>query len=131
MKKFFACAVIALVMNACGGAPEENKSTPASNAEPEATQAPATATTTADKDGKALIEASDCRTCHKDTEKLIGPSYAEVAAKYEATDAVIDTLAAHVINGQVGVWGQVPMTAHPQLSQEDARAMVKFILSLK
>ncbi|NJM53795.1 MAG: hypothetical protein HC846_10660 [Blastocatellia bacterium] len=31
------------------------------------------------KDGKALIEGSDCRTCHKDAEKLIGPSYAEVA----------------------------------------------------
>jgi cytochrome c len=40
-------------------------------------------------------------------------------------------LAATIIKGGSGVWGTVPMTAHPTLSEEDARQMVKYILLLK
>ena len=40
-------------------------------------------------------------------------------------------LAEKVIKGGSGVWGAVPMTPHPQISQEDAEAMVKYVLLLK
>ncbi|HUH35575.1 MAG TPA: c-type cytochrome [Moheibacter sp.] len=79
--------------------------------------------------GLALIEASDCRTCHHNDNKLIGPSYQEVADKY--TEADIDYLAEKILDGGKGVWGEVPMTPHPGMSKEDARGMVKYILSLK
>ena len=80
--------------------------------------------------GKELIAQSDCLTCHKEQEKLIGPSYAEVAAKYEETEANITLLAGKIISGGQGVWGQVPMTPHPNVSEEQAEDMVKYILSL-
>ncbi len=54
-----------------------------------------------------------------------------MAAKYPATEANIDTLANKVIKGGKGHWGDIPMAAHPALSQDDAKQMVKFVLSLK
>ena len=81
--------------------------------------------------GKALIAKSDCLTCHQEATKVIGPSYKDVAAKYEATDANVKMLAGKIIAGGSGVWGQIPMTAHPQVSQGDAESMVRYILSLK
>jgi cytochrome c len=81
--------------------------------------------------GLELIAKSDCLTCHKVGEKLIGPSYKEVAAKYESNEENIDLLAGKIIKGGQGVWGQIPMTAHPQISEADAKQMVKYILLLK
>ena len=81
--------------------------------------------------GLELVAKSDCLTCHKVADKLIGPAYQDIAAKYEATDENIEMLAGKIIKGGQGVWGQIPMTAHPQLSEQDAQQMVKYILLLK
>ncbi|GGH76211.1 cytochrome c [Filimonas zeae] len=76
-----------------------------------------------------LMAKSDCLTCHKVRDKLVGPSYEEISKKYKQTD--IDMLAAKIIEGGSGNFGQVPMTPHPNISKEDAREMVKYILSIK
>jgi cytochrome c len=81
--------------------------------------------------GLALVAKSDCLTCHEINKPKIGPTYRDVAAKYEDTEENIAKLAATIIKGSSGVWGTVPMTAHPTLSEEDARQMVKYILLLK
>lgn len=83
------------------------------------------------KKGLALIGQSDCLTCHKVSEKVVGPAYQEVAARYAGKPGIEDSLANKIIHGGAGNWGQVPMTAHPQLSHEDAVAMAKYILLLK
>ncbi len=85
---------------------------------------------TGSQKGKQLIAKSDCLSCHKEKEKLVGPAYADVAKKYKATDENISKLAEKVIKGGVGVWGQIPMPPHPNLSKGDAREMVKYVLSL-
>ncbi len=81
--------------------------------------------------GTELFYKNDCATCHADKVKVNGPSYAEIAAKYNADTAMIETLAARIIKGGKGVWGEVAMTAHPNLSKEDAIALVKYIYLLK
>ncbi|WP_343672757.1 c-type cytochrome [Chitinophaga sp.] len=81
--------------------------------------------------GAGLIAQSDCLTCHKVDTKVVGPAYKEVAAKYEATDANIDMLVDKIISGGSGHWGEVPMQAHPNVSKDDAKEMVKYILALK
>jgi cytochrome c len=153
MKKVFLVLFIAAGIYACGGGTSEGDSKPIStNEENKNSQiggeaaAPATTTTApavdatapavapvaaAGKDGKALIEGSDCRTCHKDDAKLIGPSYKDVAAKYESNEKNIKLLAEKVLKGGQGVWGEIPMAGHPALSLEDAEAMVKYILTMK
>lgn len=154
MKKVFLVLFIAAGIYACGGGASEGDTKPVStNEENKNSQiggeeapaptvtAPATdaaaptpaepAVAAAGKDGKALIEGSDCRTCHKDDAKLIGPSYKDVAKKYESNDKNIKMLAEKVLKGGQGVWGEIPMAGHPNLSAEDAEAMVKYILTMK
>ena len=74
------------------------------------------------------MEGSDCKSCHQENEKSIGPSYLQVAGKYKEDD--IDYLASKIINGGGGVWGEQAMAAHPQISQVDAEQMAAYILSL-
>jgi cytochrome c len=81
--------------------------------------------------GQALIDEQDCKTCHKEDVKLVGPAYKDIAKKYESNDKNIETLADKVISGGAGNWGDVAMVPHPTLKKEDAREMVKYILSLK
>jgi cytochrome c len=81
--------------------------------------------------GLNLVAKSDCLTCHQIETKATGPAYMEVAAKYPSNDAVIDSLSDKIIKGGAGNWGTIPMVAHPQVSKEDAKAMVTYILSLK
>lgn len=81
--------------------------------------------------GLAVVKGSDCFTCHRVGQKLIGPSYKEVAIKYKgADDAKITELAQKVIKGGQGVWGNVPMRAHPTMTEEDAKKAVAWVLSL-
>ena len=82
-----------------------------------------------EEEGKELVEGADCISCHQIDAKLIGPSYREIAEKY--TDADLEILADKIINGSNGVWGPVMMTPHSGLTKENARKMVKYILSLK
>ena len=81
--------------------------------------------------GAQLIAGSDCLSCHKVNEKVVGPSYIAVAEKYPDTEANIAMLSGKIIKGGSGHWGAIPMTPHPGLSEADAREMTKYILSLK
>jgi cytochrome c len=126
MKKILTTLAIALVIFACNSGEDKKP-------EEKAADAPATAANDETKYARAveLIAGSDCLTCHKINERLTGPSYKEVANKYEVTDANIDSLAGKIITGGAGVWGAVAMTPHPDLPKEDAKEMVRYILSLK
>ena len=81
-------------------------------------------------EGSQLIENSDCKTCHNETVQTVGPSYLAIAEKYPTTDGTTRLLARKIISGGSGNWGEVPMTAHPDLTEPDAEKMVRFILSL-
>ena len=80
--------------------------------------------------GKNLIEQSDCKSCHQYTEKSIGPSYQAVAEKYPNSAENTAYLVNKIINGGAGVWGDHAMSAHPSLSEADAKRMVDYILAM-
>lgn len=82
-------------------------------------------------EGKSLVEGADCLGCHKMDEKMIGPSYKEVSAKYENTPKNVEILAEKIIKGSSGIWGDVPMPAHNGMSKENAKYMAQYILSSK
>lgn len=82
------------------------------------------------KQGQALVDASDCKTCHHPTNKIVGPSHTDVAKKYEFTKANVGLLADKIRNGGSGVWGEIPMSPHPDLSKADAEKMAMYVLSL-
>jgi cytochrome c len=108
-KLFFGCIMLLAGVQACGSKTDK----------------------VAIERGRILIEASDCRTCHHNTTTIVGPAYAEVAKKYEPTEANINLLAGKIVKGGSGVWGDIPMTAHTDLTEDDARKMVQYILSVK
>lgn len=80
--------------------------------------------------GLSLMENSDCFACHQMNEQSIGPSYTAVADRYEADDATVKLIAAKIIHGGGGNWGEQAMAAHPQVSLAEAEAMAKYILKL-
>ncbi|MBD3747898.1 MAG: c-type cytochrome [Sphingobacteriales bacterium] len=121
MKKQLGLCLIGAFLVACGGSQNTQES--------EAKETVATETNS--MKGKQLIVASDCLSCHKEQEKLVGPAYADVAKKYDNTPENISMLAVKIIKGGKGVWGEVPMAAHPQINQQDAEEMVKYIFTLK
>lgn len=79
--------------------------------------------------GATLIASADCLSCHKEHDKLVGPSYAEIAAKYTGADT--DKLVDKIIKGGSGSFGEVPMSPHPGVTTDDAKEMVKYILTIK
>jgi cytochrome c len=80
--------------------------------------------------GLALMRLTTCFACHNATQPSAGPPYAAVAAKYAADPSARDTLAARIISGGTGVWGQLPMPPHPQHTAAQAAQMADWVLSL-
>ena len=80
--------------------------------------------------GKSLIQSLDCKSCHKENEKSIGPSYVQVAEKYSKDRGARNNLIDKIIKGGTGVWGENAMAAHPNLPVIDVDQIVRWILSL-
>ena len=76
---------------------------------------------------KALADKYACMACHGVSNKIVGPAYKEVQARYQGKlDA--DALAKKILAGGSGVWGTIPMPPPAGLSLEDARTLAKWIL---
>ncbi|MBE7170710.1 MAG: c-type cytochrome [Williamsia sp.] len=128
MKKFLFILLTGCLAIGCGNNDAEKKDTAETKTDSTATAKEE------DPDiakGLTLVANNDCLTCHKINETATGPAYQAVAQRYEATAEVVDSLSQKVITGGAGKWGQIPMSPHPQLSKDDAKAMVKYILSLR
>lgn len=83
------------------------------------------------EEGKQLLSKADCLACHNERGAKVGPQYIDVAKKYPASEENYDKLTKKVIAGGTGVWGQIPMAAHPSIPPADIKKMVEYILSLK
>ncbi len=78
-----------------------------------------------------LARSKNCMACHAAEKKLIGPSYKDIAAKYASDKDAVARLSKKVREGGVGVWGQIPMPANPQVSEDEANTLVKWVLSTR
>ncbi|HEV7617962.1 MAG TPA: c-type cytochrome [Burkholderiaceae bacterium] len=78
-----------------------------------------------------LAKAKNCMACHATANKVVGPAFKDVAAKYAGQKDAEDKLTQKVLKGGSGVWGPVPMPANGQVSEAEARTLVKWILSQK
>ncbi|HKG93832.1 MAG TPA: ThuA domain-containing protein [Gemmatimonadaceae bacterium] len=80
--------------------------------------------------GKKLIEGGTCLSCHQFERKSIGPAYTAVAQRYKGDTGATAHLMRKIRGGGKGVWGEVMMPPHPQLSDRETGEMVAYILSL-
>lgn len=80
---------------------------------------------------QSLIRGSDCRTCHTVDVKAVGPSFMQIAERYNGMAGSRDALARRIVNGSTGVWGtDNNMPAHPSMSLTDARTIAEYILNV-
>ena len=79
--------------------------------------------------GEKLVKANDCSSCHAVDRPVVGPSYNDIAKRYQGQAGMVDKLAAKVKQGGSGNWGAVPMTPHPDLTDLQLKEMVEWILS--
>ncbi len=80
-----------------------------------------------------LLKKNNCMACHAVDKKLVGPGYKQVAERYagKKQDETVAMLVNKVKKGGSGTWGPIPMPANPQISDQDAKTVVTYILSLK
>ena len=78
-----------------------------------------------------LAKAKNCMACHAVANKLVGPAFKDVAAKYAGQKDAEAKLVAKVMKGGSGVWGAIPMPANPQVSEAETHTLVKWILAQK
>lgn len=78
-----------------------------------------------------LAQKKSCLACHGVEQRMIGPAYKDVAAKYKGQKGVEAKLVEKVLKGGKGAWGEIPMPANPQVSEAEAKELVHWILSLK
>jgi cytochrome c len=80
---------------------------------------------------QALAMRSGCMGCHKADQKLVGPAFKDVAAKYAGQAGIVDTLAARVKSGSAGGnWGDVAMPPSPA-PEADVKKVVAWVMTLK
>ena len=84
-----------------------------------------------DTRAQQIMNKSGCGACHAVDKKLVGPSYREVAEKQKRQKGAVATLVKKVRSGGAGVYGQIPMppNAPGQISDEDLKSMVEWVLS--
>lgn len=78
-------------------------------------------------DVKGLLTANGCTACHGVTNKIVGPGFTEVLAKHKGRADLEAYLSGKIKAGGSGVYGAVPMPAQPQLKDDEARAIARWI----
>lgn len=78
-----------------------------------------------------LAKSKNCMTCHSVDAKIVGPAFKDVAKKYASDKTAEGKLVQKVLKGGSGSWGAVPMPANTQVSEAEAKTLVKWVLSLK
>lgn len=84
------------------------------------------------KAAEALAQKSGCLACHTVNNKVVGPSYKDVAAKYKGDKNAEAKLIEKVKKGGSGVWGPIPMPPNsPHVKDQDIKTIVQWILTMK
>ncbi|HEY4326693.1 MAG TPA: ThuA domain-containing protein [Mucilaginibacter sp.] len=89
------------------------------------------ATTEVSYPGKTIMAGSDCKSCHTVSKTAVGPSFVAIANRYKTRAGSVDQLSAKIIKGGAGSWGKEHvMSAHPQLTANETKEIVRYIFSL-
>lgn len=78
-----------------------------------------------------LLANNACNGCHALTQKIVGPSFRDIATRYASESGAGARLAAKIKAGGAGNWGAIPMPPHPALTDADLSQLVGWILTQK
>ncbi|QAU34501.1 c-type cytochrome [Janthinobacterium sp. 17J80-10] len=77
-----------------------------------------------------LAKSKNCLGCHAVNNKVLGPSFKDVATKYAGQKGAEDQLVQKVLKGSTGTWGAIAMPAN-NVTEQEAHTLVKWILATK
>lgn len=83
----------------------------------------------AEHEGLAMAKKNACVACHGVANKIVGPGFNEIAAKYKGNATAEAALVGKVKNGASGVWGAIPMPAQAHVKEEEIKSIVSWILA--
>lgn len=80
-------------------------------------------------DGKAIATENGCMACHSPGEPMIGPSFAKISARYQGKADAQTVLLQSIKRGSRSKWGVMVMKPDTTLPDDDARAVVDWLLA--
>lgn len=80
---------------------------------------------------EVLATQNACMACHAVDEKVVGPSYKEIAKRYDGHPDALKRVTENIKKGGSGKWGEIPMPPYAQLSDDEASALAKWVLEKK
>ncbi len=128
----------AFAMNAHGNLAEQNRlvgpqrgintgGAPVAAPKPPAAPATAPKAASAAADGAqfaSLTQKNNCTACHAPNQRVVGPSWTEIAKKHEGK---ADYLVGKIRSGGSGVWGAIPMPPQAALADEDVKRIASWL----
>ncbi|NND32360.1 MAG: hypothetical protein HKN76_07180, partial [Saprospiraceae bacterium] len=83
-------------------------------------------------EGRQVLLDHTCLTCHSPYEKVIGPSFEQIAERFFEDNFATEYLTKKIIEGGTGNWpGNIIMPANANLTMRQAEEVTKYILSFK
>jgi cytochrome c len=78
-----------------------------------------------------VAKQNGCFGCHAIDEKVMGPSFKEVAKKYAGQEGAALKVAETIRKGSTGTWGKIPMPAQEHINADAAKALAIWVLATK
>ncbi len=93
--------------------------------------ASATAAASAQDPVRRLLADNSCNSCHGIDQKIVGPSFREIAVRYAGDGSAGARLAAKIKAGGSGNWGAIPMPPQATLSDAELAQIATWVLNRK
>ena len=77
-----------------------------------------------------LAKQKACMACHSIDKKIVGPSFKDIAQKYQTDKDAEKRMAEKILKGGSGVWGQIPMPPN-SVTPAEAASLAKWSLAVK
>jgi len=78
---------------------------------------------------EALLRGQGCLACHDLHASGRGPAWSDLARQYGSDAGAEARMVRSVRDGVPAGWGPEPMPPHPNLSEADLQAMVRWVLA--
>jgi cytochrome c len=78
-----------------------------------------------------IAKQNGCFGCHAINEKVMGPSFKEVAKKYAGQEGAVTKIAESIRKGSTGTWGKIPMPAQDHINPEAAKSIAMWVMATK
>ena len=70
---------------------------------------------------KPILDKNACLACHGMSNKLVGPLFKDIAARFKTTGGAVNLLSGKIKDGRQGAWGATAMPAQALSAAESAQ----------